>query len=62
MVEFGLDFSQSQSQVQSRMQLAVAAQDPALVTDLRKLNKGRPEMFDVFWKELEKYLNEVRGK
>ena len=33
--------------------------DPEMITDLRHLNQGRPEKFDIFWDEMAGYFNEV---
>lgn len=44
--------------MQQRLRMA-AEGEPGIITDLRRMNPGRPSEFDVFWTEAKKLLNEV---
>ncbi len=44
--------------VQQRLRLAIDAQDPELVYDLRALNSGRREEFDQFWDAARSVINQ----
>ncbi|XP_070538845.1 uncharacterized protein [Ptychodera flava] len=49
-------------EVQERLHLLLSSQDPDIVHDLRLLNEGRAGVYDKFWDETEKYLNEKSMK
>ena len=47
-------------QIDERIRLAIETEDPELVTDLRRLNKGRPgDAFTIFFRELEAILEQL---
>ncbi|CAH3147064.1 unnamed protein product [Pocillopora meandrina] len=41
-----------------RMAVAINSEDPDLAVDLREMNEGRPEKYEVFWEALGSYLEE----
>lgn len=41
-----------------RIHLIIDSQDPDIIDDLRHHNKGRPSMYDRFWEECKKFLEE----
>lgn len=45
--------------VDTRIRLVFDCEDPSIISDLRELNEGRPERYTEFWKECEKYLENV---
>lgn len=42
----------------NRMAVAINSEDPDLAVDLREMNEGRPEKYEVFWEALGSYLEE----
>ena len=48
--------SLSEKDIDNRITLMVELGDPEMITDLRHLNQGRPEKFDIFWDYAKKYL------
>lgn len=47
-----------QAVVDERIQCISRLQDPDIVTDLRRLNKGRKEKYQVFWVCCEKFIEQ----
>lgn len=41
-----------------RMAVAINSEDPDLAVDLREMNEGRPEKYEVFWEAVGSYLEE----
>lgn len=51
----------SEEEVNNRVQLFVAMEDPTIVMDLRHLHSGQKSKYDVFWEQCEKFLQEEVG-
>ena len=48
----------SEAAVDERIQSILRLQDPGILPDLRHLNEGRPEKYEVFWEHCKKFLEE----
>lgn len=46
-------------EVEERLRLMLALEDPSIIFDLRANNGFKGTKFDVFWEELDMYFNEV---
>ena len=55
------DSSSSQEEIDFRVKQAIEMEDPEIVTDLRQLNSGVKEKYDVFWSECGTFLEEEVG-
>ena len=51
----------SQEEIDFRVKQAIEMEDPEIVTDLRQLNSGAKEKYDVFWIECGTFLEEEVG-
>ena len=48
----------SEASVDERIQSILRLQDPDVLPDLKHLNEGRPEKYEVFWEHCKKFLEE----
>ena len=48
----------TEKQIALRTKQLLINGDEKIVTDLRNLNKGRPEIYSEFWKYVKQYLEE----
>ena len=48
----------SQEEIDFRVKQAIEMEDPEIVTDLRQLNSGAKEKYDVFWSDCGTFLEE----
>jgi hypothetical protein len=46
-------------EVEERLRLMLALEDPSIIFDLRTNNGFKGSKFDAFWEELDMYFNEV---
>ena len=46
-------------EVEERLRLMLALEDPLIIFDLRANNGFKGTVFDIFWEELDTYFNEV---
>ena len=50
--------SLTDSEIDSRLKMAVSMEDVDIVVDLRELNEGRKGKYNVFWRKCKEYLQE----
>ena len=51
-----------QSEIEKRVKLAIDMEDSDVIVDLRHLNSGRKSMYDPFWLECSKFIQENIGQ
>ena len=51
-----------QSEIEKRVKLAIDMEDSDIIVDLRHLNSGRKSIYDSFWLECSKFIQETIGQ
>ena len=50
------------SEIEKRVKLAVDMEDSDVIIDLQHLNSGRKSIYDIFWLECSKFIQECIGQ